>query len=292
VAVFEFNGTIIISNNRFFNNSAIYGGVIRFAPLGLAAKFHLVQNIFDSNTALQGGAIFFSLNNTISLIADNVFVNNTATLYGPTFAGIAHELCFLNTQGSIANNSYSFQKSKVQIFSGDVFPTFGLFFQDVFFQTLVPSGVRVDLLVAYARVLRANGSEPPEAAAIVGYEEAMLQGEDAARFKSLQIVGSAGEYTLFVSPKINYDPLHFNASVKFTLKECAFPNTLQRFHNEPYPRYIECEYLYNCVLWVKISDFASNSNMQQRVQRAIRAMYRCRQMPLSKRIRGFQVSAA
>jgi hypothetical protein len=241
LGVGEVSGKMIILNNRFFNISASYGGVIYLARMVPAARFQIEQNIFDSNTALQGGAIFYSLNSPYSFVANNLFVNNTASLYGPTFAGIADKLRLLERQSSYMNNSHSPQPNNVQLWSGDVFPTFGVFIEDIFSQHILPSEFFVDFLVADATVLGAVDNEVPEAAVIVGYEEVMLQGNDAAWFTSLQIVGSAGEYRLLIRPRINYDPLLFNARVNFTLKECASPKILQRFNQEPYPRCIESE---------------------------------------------------
>jgi hypothetical protein len=231
IALADYNGKSIISGNRFLNNHAFYGGAILLAQMDYGNNVILEQNIFDSNTALQGGAIFFSVMNPVSLIAKNIFVNNTASLYGSTFAGSAQMLRLLKPQ----NGTF-------QVFSGDVFPTFGVFLQDVFFQTIVPSELLVDLLVADATVVGTVDNEVPEAAAIVGYQEVMLQGNNAAWFRSLQIVGSAGEYTLSILPSINFHPSLINASVNFTLKECTWPNTLQKFKHEPYPRCVQSEF--------------------------------------------------
>jgi hypothetical protein len=245
VDVERFDGEIIISNSTFQNNYAVYGGAIYLGPLGLGAKVQLSQNLFHSNAALQGGAVYFFMNNLFPLLHNNLFVNNSAILYGHTFAGVGHKLCLLESQSRNMGQPQSTETAAtIQLLSGDVFPTFNVFVQDLFFQTIVPSGVLVDLLVASATVVTArNRTLTPEAAAVVGFEEAMLQGDDSATFTSLEIVGLAGEYTLLIVPKINYDPARINAALNFTLKECGWPKVQHHVKNEPFPRCIAGESL-------------------------------------------------
>jgi hypothetical protein len=237
VVVLALDGEIIISNNTFLSNYATYGGTIYLGPKTLGGQAVLSQNLFHSNSALQGGAINILFNKVSPILVDNQFVNNTAVLYGHTFAGVGHFMRLLVPQSSNTGQSQSTETATIQLFSGDVFPTVKVFLEDVFFNRIVPSAVLVDLLVASATVVSArNSTLTPKAAAVVGFEEAMLQDEDSATFTSLQIVGLAGEYTLLIVPKINFDPERMNAALHFTLKECGWPKFQQHVKNEPFPR--------------------------------------------------------
>jgi hypothetical protein len=242
VSVQQFDGEIILSNNTFLSNYATYGGAIYLGPKTLGVQAVVSQNLFHSNAALQGGAIHILFNKVSPLLVDNQFVNNTAILYGNTFAGMGHFLRLLEPQSNNIGQSQPTETATIQLFSGDVFPTVKVFVRDLFFQLIVPSGVLVDLLVASATVVSArNSTLTPKAAAVVGFEEAMLQGEDSATFTSLQIVGLAGEYTLLIVPKINYDPARINAALNFTLKECGWPKIQHHVKNEPFPRCVASE---------------------------------------------------
>jgi hypothetical protein len=248
VEVGHFYGEVIISNNHFLNNYVAFGGAIYLGSMGLGAQVQLSHNLFHSNEALQGGAVYLDVGFALvfhmvsNTFAHNQFVNNTAVLYGPTFAGAGHKLCLLKPQSSNTGQLQSPETATIQLLSGEVFPTFNVFVQDVFFQTIVPAGVLIDLLIASATVVNARDyTLPPEAAAVVGFEEAMLQGDDFATFNTLQIVGLAGEYTLLILPRINFNPALINASFNFTLKECDWPKALYHVKNEPYPRCVASE---------------------------------------------------
>ncbi len=70
-----------ISNCSFTNNSASgYGGAIAIDAFNTASII-LINNIFDSNNALSGGAIYSCLSKLTS-ISENSFTNNSAVNYG------------------------------------------------------------------------------------------------------------------------------------------------------------------------------------------------------------------
>jgi hypothetical protein len=132
----------------------------------------------------------------------------------------------------------------INLYSGDKFPSFSVFLQDIFLQLIVPSDIRTDLLIAYAIVVNATSpSNPASAVPFVGFEASMLQSEKTATFDRLQVVGKAGSYYLRILPRINFDPLVIKAQMNFTLNACESPRIQQSVGNEPYPRCVYRESL-------------------------------------------------
>jgi hypothetical protein len=166
------------------------------------------------------------------LFADNVFINNTATLYGPTFAGHSSKLVLTRVQTNLFVVG-----GDIRLLSGGIFPFFSVFVQDMFNQTVVPSELRRDFLIAYASVTNRDGVNTiTNATTLVGFEESMLQGARAATFNRLQVVGLAGDYSLLILPRLNFDPLVINARVNFSLSECMLPRVMHTFGKEPFPQ--------------------------------------------------------
>lgn len=118
---FDKNNTVILSNCKFYDNHALYGGAIFTANADLkvtdcqfvnnTAKYYggaiyqiygnmsLTGSEFDENSANEGGAIFIFSKNGFS-IEDNLFANNFAN----TTAGAIYS--FYNKNYTIINNFY------------------------------------------------------------------------------------------------------------------------------------------------------------------------------------------
>jgi hypothetical protein len=226
-----FNGEANITNNVFLYNKGGYGGAICIESLGIAATLHITNNTFYMNSAQQGGAIHLSVMRILSGIRNNLFINNSAVLFGSTFAGARDKLALISPKATnaVTNN--------IELVSGDLFPEFSVYVQDTFSQRIVPSDFFVDFLIAFVTVTHQLDSDsPPKASVAVGYEEAMLQDEEAASFNKLQVVGLQGSYALLILPRINFDPAVINARLNFSMKECLSPKILHSFGQEPFPR--------------------------------------------------------
>jgi hypothetical protein len=224
IDVHLFRGIAFISNNMFCDNRGSLGGAISIRNLSVTSHLFIVNNAFLDNVALQGGAILITGYDMLPLIKGNSKINNSASLFGHTFAGGPNKLILETIDSREPLNQ------RTQLYSGDVFPPFGVCVKDTFPQTIVPSEFKRDLLIAYADV--SDAYEPnatATASVIAGYEQVMLQGQEAAIFDRLQLLGVPGNYTLKILPRINFDPLVINAQVNFSLKECASPKVSQFF---------------------------------------------------------------
>jgi hypothetical protein len=262
IYIYDYRGKATICNNEFSENKVLHGGVLRFATGDRLPQVLVEENIFYSNTGLHGGAIYFE-EGILPGIKNNYFVDNTAMLYGQTFAGGSEKLVVfqkepLQPRGRLTN--------KIKLLSGDTFPSFSVVVQDVFWQTIVPSDFTTNFLVAYASVVnQVEGDSTPKATTVSGFEKVMLQDQDAATFDELQVVGLPGDYTLLILPRINFDPLRINARLNFTLSDCELPRVQQTIGKEAYPRCIERERLFPPLYICNLTLFMICSFLHQRL---------------------------
>jgi hypothetical protein len=241
VLIYDYYGRASVCNNVFRNNNALYKGVVYFGPGAKTPQVLVQENVFYANKGVLGGAIFFE-RHIPSGIRNNYFIENIGTLYGHTFAGNSEKLVV------VKNGTEESSTSHIKLPSGATFPTFGVAVQDLFWQTIAPSEFSQNFLVAYASVVKQLESDSdPKAATVSGFEQVMLQGQDAATFSQLQVVGLPGDYSLLILPRINFDPSRINARLNFTLSNCEPPQVMQTIGNEPYPRCIQRESLLNDV---------------------------------------------
>ena len=120
--------TIIISNSNFTNNKAesadsltSCGGALSIGTADSATSLNLLNSLFDSNSAVDGGAIVL-IGDSTAKISGSEFIKNSATKGGAIYA-----------EGELNLNETSFNKNTATLYGGAVYAENTLNSDDVTF---------------------------------------------------------------------------------------------------------------------------------------------------------------
>jgi hypothetical protein len=188
------------------------------------------------------------------------FINNSAELYGNTFAALAKSMLWVTP----------LKKQVIIIESGDTLATFSATFCDAFNQRIVSIDFWTDFVYLAITVKDLNqsrsGLTPSHNARVVtGFEKPVFQPATEAVFAESEVVGYEGDYELVIYPVINYDVEKFNLSARVVIKPCEEPRILHSFPLEHYPRCVKrnvcCLEMVFLFEVLTLSFFSSNSRV-------------------------------
>jgi hypothetical protein len=183
---------------------------------------------------MQGGAIFFEGPSFNLTITNCTFYANQAALYGDTFASVAQELIWTK---EIAVDG---------LHSGDTLPFFSVAMMDIFQQSILPLGFRVDFVFVEIQLLCFGPEKEPCQASVATEIAKPVLGSESP-FSKTEVIGYPGTYTLLISPVLNYDRSRFRLEKNITILECLDPSILFTFARETVPRCVLRKYILICM---------------------------------------------
>jgi hypothetical protein len=232
------SGSLTLAETHLTMNYAPRGLIV----IKLADDIHITVSscVFQNNLADQGGAVFIDspykktianwdlneLRKTKLGIRRNVFLNNTAYLYGHTFASGVFALEWINSPKTFSG------------MSGEALPEFSVIPLDMFGEHIIPIGFDA---IGLGASLQSNYSET--FAQLLGPSQGfLLQNQRIFNFSKLTMVGNPGIYSLVVAPIVHYNPVNLSLFFNVTIIPCGYPYSLFKITNEELPRCVKSKH--------------------------------------------------
>jgi hypothetical protein len=193
------------------HNKAYAGGAISVYDIPLSSTVSIQNNVFFGNFAFKGGAIHYGYAMLGLEVQQNIFLNNSASMFGLTFSTEANKVIWTKPLPPFFG-----------IYSGDILPPYAVTLVDRFDGVVAAIEWSSDAFVANVSITLPNGSIG-NAVIDKSFQKPLLNHEEEVLFEASVLYGLPGEYSLVISPIGRTNEPRFTLKANVTVLPCNRP---------------------------------------------------------------------